>query len=205
MAAEDEEIAREVQQFGGEVVLTGADFASGTDRIASVAAADRFADVEIMVNLQGDEPEISGQAIDRVVELLEDDQTAVMSTLATPIRSREQLHDPACVKVVFDGRGRALYFSRAAIPHVRKWDDSVLLEVPPRFFQHVGLYAYRREFLLQLARLPQTATERLECLEQLRVLESGFPIVVGVVDEPTRGIDTEADYRAFVARNGPAD
>jgi 3-deoxy-manno-octulosonate cytidylyltransferase (CMP-KDO synthetase) len=200
VAAEDEEIAREVRQFGGEVVVTGADFASGTDRIASVAAADRFAEVEIVVNLQGDEPEISGQAIDHVIELLEHDRTAVMSTLATPIRSREQLNDPACVKVVFDGHGRALYFSRAAIPHVRQWDDSVLNENPPRFFQHVGLYAYRREFLLQLARLPQTAAERLECLEQLRVLESGYQIVVGVIDEPTRGIDTEEDYLAFVAR-----
>jgi 3-deoxy-manno-octulosonate cytidylyltransferase (CMP-KDO synthetase) len=200
VAAEDEPIAREVRQFGGEVFVTGADFASGTDRIASVAAADRFADVEIVVNLQGDEPEVSGQAIDRVVTLLEDDPAAVMSTLATPIRSRRQLDDPACVKVVFDDQGRALYFSRAAIPHVRQWDDSVLKEDPPRFFQHVGLYAYRREFLLKLAGLPQTPAERLECLEQLRVLESGFQIVVGVINETARGIDTEEDYRAFVAR-----
>ena len=123
-----------------------------------------------------------------------------VSTLATPIRHRAQFEDPACVKVVFDNSGRALYFSRSPIPYVREWSDDILTDNPPQFFQHIGLYAYRREFLLELARLPQTATEHLEKLEQLRVLESGHSVVVGTIEEPTCGIDTAADYRRFVTR-----
>jgi len=125
-----------------------------------------------------------------------------MSTLATPIRSRAQLEDPACVKVVFDARHRALYFSRSVIPHPRQWSDGLLEADPPHFYQHVGLYAYRRDFLLRLAEMPQAPLETLEKLEQLRVLHAGHTIVVGVVDEPTFGIDTPADYEAFVRKQG---
>ena len=157
-------------------------------------------DVDIFVNVQGDEPELSGASVDLVIELLERDPRLVMSTLATPIRRREQLLDPACVKVVFDGRGRALYFSRSPIPFVRDWHDGLLTENPPNFHQHVGLYAYRREFLLKIAQTPPARLEQLEKLEQLRVLNAGHAIAVGVVDEPTVGIDTPDDYRAFVRR-----
>ena len=114
-------------------------------------------------------------SIDRVIELLEANPDMVMSTLATPIRSRAVLDDPACVKVVFDGRGRALYFSRSPIPHARDVERSSCLTAdPPHFYQHVGLYAYRRDFLLRLAALPRTPLEKLENLEQLRVLETGY-------------------------------
>jgi len=152
------------------------------------------------VNVQGDEPEISAAAIDLAVELLERDQTAVMSTLATPIRSKEKLHDPACVKVIFDQHQRAIYFSRAPIPFARNWDDALLAADPPHFFQHIGLYAYRREFLLCLAELPRAGIEQVENLEQLRVIDAGYAILVGVIEEPTIGIDTPEDYRAFVKR-----
>ena len=172
--------------------------ASGTDRVAEVAR--RLDGVDVVVNVQGDEPELSGESIDRVVALLEERPEAVMATLATPIRSRRQLDDPACVKVVFDTSGRALYFSRSPIPCARQWDDALLTADPPHFFQHVGLYAYRREFLLQLAAMPQSSLEIVEKLEQLRVLQAGCLIVVGVVNEPTFGIDTPEDYRAFVAK-----
>ena len=104
------------------------------------------------------------------------------------------------MKVVFDGNYRALYFSRSPIPHPRRWDDDLLSDEPPHFYQHIGLYAYRREFLLQLAQTPQSELEGIEKLEQLRVLEAGYHIIVGVVDEPTLGIDTPEDYRAFVDR-----
>src|SRR5207302_771823 len=131
------------------------------------------------------EPELSGDAIDLVIQLLEDDPSAVMATLATPIRSREQLNDPACVKVALATKGTgvfsALYFSRSPIPHAREWDDRLLSADPAHFFQHVGIYAYRREFLMRLARTPRTPQERLENLEQLRVLETGHEILVGVV------------------------
>ncbi len=207
VAADCEEIAAVVRDFGGQVFLTSPNCASGTDRIAEVAT--KLCDAEILVNVQGDEPELSGESIDFVVQLLEQNPAASMATLATPIHEKEKLHDPACVKVVMavtnsdDARrqvGRALYFSRAAIPHAREWDDALLGTNPPHFFQHLGLYAYRREFLLQLAKLPRTPLEKLENLEQLRVLENGHEILVGVVDEPTIGIDTPGDYVAFVKR-----
>lgn len=199
VAADCEEIAATVRGFGGKVELTSPECASGTDRVAEIAR--RLANVDIFVNVQGDEPEISPAAIDLAVRLLVDDPTAVMSTLATPIRTKERLDNPACVKVVFDYRGRAIYFSRAAIPSAREWNDRLLTANPPHFHQHIGLYAYRCEFLLQLSKLPRTGIELVENLEQLRVLEAGHSIVVGTIDDPTIGIDTPADYAAFVARS----
>lgn len=198
VAADCEEIAAVVRSFGGKVELTSPDCASGTDRVAEVAR--KLPGAAVLVNVQGDEPEISAAAIDLAVELLERDPAAVMSTLATPIRTKEKLQDPSCVKVVFDSRGRAIYFSRAPIPFARNWDDSLLAAEPPHYYQHIGLYAYRREFLLQLAELPRAPIERIENLEQLRVLDAGYAITVGVVDEPTIGIDTPEDYRQFVSR-----
>jgi 3-deoxy-manno-octulosonate cytidylyltransferase (CMP-KDO synthetase) len=198
VATDHEEILHAVRVFGGQARMTSPDAASGTDRVAEVAA--ELADIDILVNVQGDEPELSGQSIDFAIRLLEEHPVAVMSTLATPIRCRQQLEDPACVKVVFDDEGRALYFSRSVIPHPRQWDESLLQANPPNFFQHVGIYAYQREFLLRLARLPQSPLEQLENLEQLRVLAAGCAIQVGVVDESTVGIDTRTDYEAFVKR-----
>ncbi len=198
VAADHPELAQTVRSFGGKVVLTDPQAASGTDRVAEVARA--MPNIDIFVNVQGDEPEISGDAIDLAIGMLERNPDAVMSTLATPIRSREQLEDPACVKVVCDRRGTALYFSRSPIPHARQWDDALLTAAPPHFLQHVGLYAYRRTFLLQLAELAPSPLEQVENLEQLRVLSAGHKILVSVIDEPTAGIDTISDYRAFVSR-----
>jgi 3-deoxy-manno-octulosonate cytidylyltransferase (CMP-KDO synthetase) len=198
VAADHEEIADEVRSFGGEVVMTSPDCASGTDRVAE--AARQLPQIDVLVNVQGDEPELSAEAIDLAVDLIESDSRASMTTLATPIRDRATLLDPSCVKVVFDSAGRALYFSRAAIPHARNWSDHLLVSEPPQFYMHLGLYAYRREFLLKLSTLPRTPLEKLENLEQLRVLEHGYAIHVGVVNEPTIGIDTPEDYAAFVMR-----
>jgi len=198
VAADCAEIVDAVRRFGGSAVLTDPHHASGTDRVAEVAR--QLADVDIVVNVQADEPLIQGASIDRAVELLAADPQASVATLATPIRSRKQLNDPACVKVVMDEAGRALYFSRSPIPHARQWSDDLLSADPPLFYQHVGLYAYRREFLLKIAAMPRSRLEQIENLEQLRVLESGHRIAVGVVDEPSFGIDTPDDYRAFVAR-----
>ncbi len=198
VAVDHPELAECVQNFGGKVVMTDPQAASGTDRVAEVARG--MPDIEIFVNVQGDEPEISGDAIDLAVELLESQPGAVMSTLATPIRCREQLEDPACVKVVCNRQGAAMYFSRSPIPHARQWDDALLTSDPPHFLQHVGLYAYRRSFLLELAELAPSPLEQIEKLEQLRVLSAGHMISVAVIDEPTVGIDTISDYRAFVSR-----
>jgi 3-deoxy-manno-octulosonate cytidylyltransferase (CMP-KDO synthetase) len=199
VATDSEEILREVESFGGRVEMTSPDCPSGTDRVAEVVRRSA-AGADVVVNVQGDEPEIAGHSIDLAIEILQRDPSLVMSTLATPIRTRAMLENPAVVKVVFDGRGRALYFSRSVIPHPREWDEGLLTASPACFFQHIGLYAYRRDFLLRLAELPPARIEQIEKLEQLRVLDAGYEIGVGVVDEPTRGIDTPEDYAAFVAR-----
>jgi 3-deoxy-manno-octulosonate cytidylyltransferase (CMP-KDO synthetase) len=197
VATDDDRIAEAVARFGGESVMTRADHPSGTDRVAEVAAA--MPDARIVVNLQGDEPEVSGAALDRVVALLEADPDAPMATLATPIRDPAVYRDPACVKVVCARSGRALYFSRGPIPHHRDGPPD-LSSGSPLAFLHLGLYAYRREFLLRLGTLPPSPLEQSEKLEQLRVLEAGYPIAVGVIDEPGIGVDTPDDYRRFVER-----
>ncbi len=195
VATDDARIAQAVTDCGGAFMMTRADHPSGTDRVAEVAAA--IPSARIVVNLQGDEPEISGATIDRLVALLRDDPDAPMATLAAPIVDEAVHRDPSCVKVVFSERGRALYFSRAPIPHTRDRDSSA---PGPIGHLHLGIYAYRRDFLLALGKRPQSRLEVREKLEQLRVLEAGFPIAIAVVDEPHVGIDTPDDYARFVAR-----
>lgn len=198
VAVDSPRLQKEVESFSGQAFLTDPELPSGTDRVAAVAR--HMPESHVFINVQGDEPEISGEAIDLVAQLLEDHPTADVATLAAPIRQRERLDDPACVKVVCDNRGRALYFSRSTIPHARSWDDALLSCDPPAFLQHIGIYGYRREFLLSLSELPPSPLEQLERLEQLRFLQAGCEIVVGVIAEPTQGIDTWNDYRAFVRR-----
>jgi 3-deoxy-manno-octulosonate cytidylyltransferase (CMP-KDO synthetase) len=198
VATDDPRIALAVEQFGGEFMMTRADHATGTDRVAEVAA--RLETARVILNLQGDEPEISGAALDRVVALLEEDAEAPMATLATAIRDQSIYLDPACVKVVCSARGRALYFSRSPIPYHRDGLPGEGAAPGPIAYLHLGLYAYRRDFLLGLGKLPPSGLEAAEKLEQLRVLDAGYPIAVGIVDEPSVGIDTPEDYRRFVAR-----
>ncbi len=198
IACDDRRIEQAVQRFGGEVVMTDPSAPSGTDRVAEVAA--KMEDAEIIVNLQGDEPEVPPEAIDQAIQTLQANPEAVMSTLATPIRERNQLEDPACVKVVFDRQHRAMYFSRSPIPHPREWSDDLLNRQSPLFYQHIGLYAYRRAFLLDYPQMPRAAIETTENLEQLRALHHGHTIAVTVIETPLHGIDTPEDYRAFVRR-----
>ena len=199
IATDDPEIAQVARQFGAPTLMTSVDCASGTDRVAE--AVRQIPGAEIIVNLQGDEPDSPPESIDRLVESLLRHESAGMATLATPIRTRAALEDPACVKVVFDSAGRALYFSRSLIPHTRDWEEGLLAAEPPVFYQHLGIYAYRRQLLLRLATLPLGRYEQVEKLEQLRVLEQGETILVSLVEETTRGIDTPADYAAFVQRH----
>lgn len=208
VACDHDEIEAAVKKFGGNVVRTNPAAPSGTDRVAEAVAS--MHDVEIVINVQGDEPDLAGEAIDYVARLLEENPQAVMATLATPIRSRAKLEDAACVKVViaenvsknlsgFSGLcGEAIYFSRSVIPHPREWDDARLNSTPPAFLQHIGIYAYRRDFLLSLTKLPPSRLEQIEKLEQLRVLENGYKIMVGIVPQSSIGIDTPEDYREFV-------
>lgn len=195
VATDDPRIADAVRSFGGRVMMTRDDHPSGTDRVAEVACR---LEADIIVNLQGDEPQMDPAILDVLPNLLVNDAEAAMATLAVPIKSLEQWRDPNCVKAVCDQRGRALYFSRSPIPYVRDGDPDFARQ-PPRFLQHLGLYAYRREFLLHLATLPPEPLEELEKLEQLRVLAQGHKIAVGVVNHAGRGVDTPADYERFVA------
>jgi 3-deoxy-manno-octulosonate cytidylyltransferase (CMP-KDO synthetase) len=198
IATDHAEIAREVESFRGDFVMTSPNCASGTDRVAEVALKLPRADV--LVNVQGDEPEMSPDNIDRVIELLEQNPSAGMATLATRLPSPEQLTNPACVKVVFDNAGRALYFSRSPIPFVRDPEPDRPFNEPPLFYQHLGIYAFRRSVLLEVSALPPSSLEQAEKLEQLRMLQAGGTILVGVVEHASSGIDTPADYAAFVAR-----
>jgi 3-deoxy-manno-octulosonate cytidylyltransferase (CMP-KDO synthetase) len=202
IATDHAEIAREIENFRGEFVLTSRDCASGTDRVAEFAR--RMPKAEILVNVQGDEPEMNPDNIDRVIELLEQDPSAGMATLATRVQTAEQLANPACVKVVFDEAGRAMYFSRSPIPFVRDPDTSRPFNDPPMFYQHMGIYAYRRDVLLEFAAMQPSSLEQAEKLEQLRMLQTGGTILVAVVDHAASGIDTPADYAAFVARRRAA-
>ena len=205
VAADHEEIAEAVRAFGGEVRMTSPDCASGTDRVAEVAR--QLPDVDIFVNVQGDEPELSG-ACDRPgrSSCWKQNPELSMATLATPIRDREQLDDPACVKVVFDAaRAGRLYFSRSPIPHARAVGRRAAAPPnPPISISTWACTPIAASFCCDWPRLPRTPLEKLENLEQLRVLERGHADRVGVVDEPTVGIDTPEDYRAFVNRTAVA-
>jgi len=194
VATDDERIHAAVESFGGQVAMTRADHQSGTDRVAEVAAS---LTADVIVNLQGDEPQLEPQSLDLLASLLANDTGSDMATLAVPISDREVYLSPNVVKVVCDDRGRALYFSRSPIPMVRDGEPDFSSR-PARFLQHLGLYAYRRTFLLALARTPPHPLEQCEMLEQLRVLGTGTAIQVGLVAQAHRGVDTPADYDVFV-------
>jgi 3-deoxy-manno-octulosonate cytidylyltransferase (CMP-KDO synthetase) len=193
VAADDERIAAALRPYGTRVELTRPDHPSGTDRVAEVA---RGLEAQIVVNVQGDEPEIEPAAVDVLIELMRRSPWAEMATLATPFPRGEDPGDPNLVKVVVGRDGRALYFSRSPIPHAR--DDAGAERVAPLL--HIGLYGYRRPFLQKLAEYRPTPLEETEKLEQLRVLEYGHTIVVGVVDRRSHGIDTPRQYAEFVKR-----
>ncbi|HXY37373.1 MAG TPA: 3-deoxy-manno-octulosonate cytidylyltransferase [Planctomycetaceae bacterium] len=198
VATDSPEIAAVVKRFGGRAEMTG-EHPSGTDRVAEVVRRS-CRDAHIVVNIQGDEPEIDPAHIDLLVKTLVEHSGVEMSTLATPITSRRELDDHSCNKVVCASDGRALYFSRSTIPFVRDavWDE--LLQTNSPWLLHLGLYAYRVEFLLELTKLPPSKLEKLEKLEQLRVLEMGARIQVAVVEQRSVGIDTPEDYARFVER-----
>lgn len=204
IATDSEEIAEEARQFGAEVCMTG-ECENGTVRVAR-ALENSGTDAELVVNIQGDEPEIEPSHIDKVVAALDQNSNCEMATLANPILSPEQVEDPSCVKVVCSTDGRALYFSRSTIPYSRDRQVVDWFEDEPTphntlpWLQHIGLYAYRVPFLRAFVQMPASPLEQIEQLEQLRALQAGAAIHVSVVPSASRGIDTPADYAAFVER-----
>ncbi len=188
VATDDERIARVVEGFGGRAIMTAEDHASGTDRLAE---AVQSIDADIVINIQGDQPFIDPVMIEEVAQPLLEDGDLEMATLMHPITRAADLHDPGVVKVVVDLRGYALYFSRSLIPHPWSAQSEAV-------YEHVGLYAYRRDFLVTLAGLPPTPLEQVESLEQLRVLEHGYRmrvVVTQCADNAFSGfsIDTAED------------
>lgn len=194
VATDDERIEQAVGSFGGEVIMTSRDHPTGTDRIAEVI---RNIDCDLVVNVQGDEPLIYAEMIDQAVEPLILDTTIPMCTLCRRIERREEAFDPNVVKVVFDENGFALYFSRAPIPWDRDgWAGKAsLMDLPltGEIYKHIGLYVYKRDFLLSYAGMPQTMLEAREKLEQLRALEKGYRIKVVPTEYESFGVDIPDD------------
>ena len=187
VATDDQKVADVVKSFGGEVVMTSPEHPSGTDRLAEVAL--NYPDVDVIVNVQGDEPMITPQVIDALAEAFIKDEKLTMATLKT-LMDPEEYDNPNVVKVVTDLHDYALYFSRSLLPYPRKKTEDF------KAYKHIGIYAYRREFLLQYAALEPTCLEQIESLEQLRVLENGFKIKVLNTDFHGIGIDTQEDLEA---------
>ena len=189
-------IAEVVEEAGGKVIVTSAEHPSGTDRLAEVATRLGWSDDTIVVNVQGDEPLIPPQLIDDVAAALAADAEAAIATACHPLESAEEFFNPNVVKLVMDARGRALYFSRAAIPWARDafaTDRSALPANLPAY-RHIGLYAYRAGFLKRYSSLAPSPLEQWEALEQLRAMAHGYPIQVMVLDHaPPAGVDTAED------------
>ncbi len=205
VATDDDRIMKAVQDFGGSAVMTSMDHLSGTDRVAEVAATR---DCDIVVNVQGDEPLIPPENIELVVAPLKEDEALKVSTLRIRIESVEDLVNPDICKVVVDHRGNALYFSRAPIPFDRDGWSKDLMEgegVWPRdmemeSYKHIGLYAYRKSFLMKISRLPASRLEAIEKLEQLRLLENGISIRVLETDKDSMGVDRKEDLLVIESR-----
>jgi 3-deoxy-manno-octulosonate cytidylyltransferase (CMP-KDO synthetase) len=194
IAADDEKVMAAAKTFGAECVLTSPEHQSGTDRIAEAVAG---MDVEIVVNLQADEPEIDPANIDYLARLLVENPDYPMATLAAAFQRAEQVADPNIVKVITDRKGGAIYFSRSPIPYDR---EKAGVGDIRQYLRHIGIYAYRKRFLLEITVLPQTPLEKIEKLEQLRAIENGFGILVGKVKHTCDGIDTPEQYAEFVKR-----
>ncbi len=203
VATDDVRIVKAVKSFGGVAVLTSAAHASGTDRIAEVARMPEYQHFARIVNVQGDEPEIDPALIDSLFRLLESTDVP-MATAAAPFDDVEEIYRPNIVKVVVDQRRFAMYFSRSVIPHDREGlsRDAPRLMLAGLYRKHLGIYGYRREFLLTLSETQPCELEQMEKLEQLRALYLGARIIVHDSPHAHHGIDTPEDYAAFLIRQG---
>ncbi len=199
VATDSPRIQQAVTSFGGRAELTG-EFPSGSDRVADIARRC-CPDADVIVNLQGDEPELEVATIESLVSTLRESGSE-MATVAAPLSDADAIQSPDCVKVVVSDDGNALYFSRSVIPFPRGTSvaDTLKATAKTPWLLHVGLYAYQRDFLLRLTSMAPSTLEELEKLEQLRALQTGASIAVTVIPEAAVGIDTPEDYAAFVKR-----
>lgn len=190
VATDDSRIYDVVEGFGGKVVMTRSDHKSGTDRIAE-AVNTINSDADVVVNVQGDEPFIHRSQIDEVCRCFDDPQTQI-ATIGKYFATMDEVNNPNSPKIIVDNNGYALLFTRATVPFVRGVPNEQWLEHYP-YLKHLGLYAYRKDVLSQITRLPMSTLEKAESLEQLRWLQNGYRIKVGITDVETIGIDTPAD------------
>jgi len=188
VAVDDERIANAVKEFGGKAEMTSPNCQSGSDRISEVAK--RHPEFEYIINLQGDEPQITPEVIEEVISALKTDDDTDISTLVRKIVDIEQINNPNCVKCVFDNNFNALYFSRCPIPYERNKNKT-------SYYGHIGIYGYKKDSLIKMTSLRQSGLELQESLEQLRALENGMKIKVAIVDLNPCGIDTIEDYEKF--------
>lgn len=198
VATDDERIASHVRDFGGRVEMTSAEHRSGTDRIAEVMQRIGCQN-DVIVNVQGDEPFISAAQLEQIKTLF-DDPTCQIATLAKPFDADEDIFNPNAVKVIFSPSGAAIYFSRLPVPYIRgvereQWASR------HTYYKHVGLYAYRGEVLAEITRLSPSELEQCESLEQLRWVEAGYRIKVGITHESSYGIDTPEDLEGLRIKN----
>jgi 3-deoxy-manno-octulosonate cytidylyltransferase (CMP-KDO synthetase) len=206
IAVDDKKVLKVAEGFGAEVIMTPKSMATGSDRIAF--AAKYYKDAEIIVNIQGDEPFISGTMIDQAIEPLVFDPKVNVSTLAKKIEDLKELKSPSVTKVVFDYNNYALYFSRSPIPYVREAKTNIERITKGDIYKHIGLYVYRKEALERFSKLEPTDLEKIEKLEQLRMLENGFKIKIVVTEFESIAVDTQEDlerarkyYNKYVKKN----
>ncbi len=203
VATDDRRIFDHVISFGGKAVMTSSDHHSGTDRVAEVA---KELDADVIVNVQGDEPLITNKVIDALIQPFHDNPDLQMSTVMARIMDRREIFNPNVVKVVCDSAGNAIYFSRSPIPFCKSREMTLEFNVKneeiDHWFKHVGIYGYRREFLLEFTQMKEGMLEKIEGLEQLRALENGVRIHVEQTDYSGIGIDTNEDYLQLKALLG---
>jgi 3-deoxy-manno-octulosonate cytidylyltransferase (CMP-KDO synthetase) len=190
VATDDERIAQVIRSFGGEVMMTSSDITSGTDRVRAVA---QLTEGDVFVNIQGDEPLMEPAVMEQAVRLVLDDRSVDVGTLAKRITDAEDLANPATVKVVMNRVGFALYFSRSAIPHLRGEPDLRRWFSSHAFYKHIGIYVFRRGFLSLYSSLAESTLENAERLEQLRILDHGYAIKVGITERDSVPVDTPED------------
>ena len=196
VATDDERIYKEVERFGGKAILTSKEHENGTSRIAEVCT--KYEDYDVIVNVQGDEPLIEPEMINSIINSFKEDDTISMSTLKYKIDTMEEIENPNYVKVITDKKGYALYFSRSVIPYPRKLDIQ-------NYYKHVGIYGYKRDFVVEYAKMEPTPLELSESLEQLRALENGYRIKVIETPYKIIGVDTQEELekvREYIKENG---
>ena len=196
VATDDERIYKEVERFGGKAILTSKEHENGTSRIAEVCT--KYEDYDVIVNVQGDEPLIEPEMINSIINSFKEDDTISMSTLKYKIDTMEEIENPNYVKVITDKKGYALYFSRSVIPYPRKLDIQ-------NYYKHVGIYGYKRDFVVEYAKMEPTPLELSESLEQLRALENGYRIKVMETPYKIIGVDAQEELEKvgeYIKENG---